>query len=378
MAGQLVRRGRSTWLLRVYLGRSQSTGRRKYLNKTVHGSKKDAQKVLTDLLKQKDMGVLFEHTRETLDDFLDRWLEAAAKPGVRQRTFDDYKEALNRYVRPKIGGRLLSQVTPVEVQTLYSSLLDRGLSPQTVRHVHAVLRNALGQAVRWRLITQNPAEFVDLPRAQRPRNYAMSPKEADRFLEAAKDDVWYPLWALLISTGLRPGEALALHWRDVDLESGTVTVRQALAGRGGKWRLEEPKTAGARRRVPLPPSTTLALQRHHAALGSDALADDLVFHSSAGTFLEQRNLIGRHFKPILKRAGLPDRIRLYDLRHTSATLLLGAGVHPKIVSERLGHASVALTLDTYSHVLPDMQSEAASHLERLLFRGSEAASERIT
>ncbi len=224
MAGQLVRRGRSTWLLRVYLGRSQSTGRRKYLNKTVHGSKKDAQKVLTDLLKQKDMGVLFEHTRETLDDFLDRWLEAAAKPGVRQRTFDDYKEALNRYVRPKIGGRLLSQVTPVEVQTLYSSLLDRGLSPQTVRHVHAVLRNALGQAVRWRLITQNPAEFVDLPRAQRPRNYAMSPKEADRFLEAAKDDVWYPLWALLISTALRPGAALPPPWPHVDLAPPTVPL----------------------------------------------------------------------------------------------------------------------------------------------------------
>jgi integrase len=263
----------------------------------------------------------------------------------------------------------------MEIQDLYTGMLEAGLSARTVRYTHAVLSSALKQAVKWRMLSQNPASYVDLPRLKKTEMKAFSPEEAERFLKAASEDRLGTLFEFALTTGMRPGEYLALQWKDVDLRAGTATVRRALVRRkNGSWMFEEPKTAQSRRTIPLPPSVVASLAQHKRQQAEERLAKgpayknrDLVFASSTGQLLDQINLSRRHFKPTLKVAGLLTTFRIYDLRHSCATLLLAAGENPKVVSERLGHASVALTLDIYSHVLPSMQQQAAERLEAILF-----------
>src|SRR5262249_32461014 len=227
-----------------------------------------------------------------------------------------------------------------------------------------------------RILAQNPATSVDLPRQQRKEMQALSPEQATKFLEAASNDRWGVLFAFALATGTRPEEYLGLQWKDMDADKGIVTVRRTLCWHRGArgWYFGEPKTSRSRRSIPIPSSTLRSLLAHKRKQAEERLQAaskyenyDLVFATSHGTPLMLRNLLRRHFKPILKAAGLPDSIRMYDLRHSCATLLLSANENPKVVSERLGHASIVLTLDTYSHVLPSMQQAASEKLERILF-----------
>lgn len=375
MAGQIIQRGENVFLVRVFLGRDKD-GKRRYHNKTIHGTKKDAQRYLTAVLRERDLGTFAEPTRMTLDEYLDKWLEAAVKPRVQTRTYDDHEAILKRYVREPLGLKKLHQITSIEIQNLYSSMMQKGLSPRTVRYLHAVLHDALDQAVTWGLIPKNPAarKLVDLPRQERREMQAMSPEQAKRFLQAAKKDPWYPLFLLALTTGMRPEEYLALQWKDISFETATASVCRALIRRGKGWRFEEPKTARSRRSVKLSPTLVQALQAHKKRQAAQRLKAgatyqnlDLVFAGEGGLPLHASNLTRRHFKPILEKAGLPSTFRLYDPRHTCATLLLAAGENPKVVSELLGHSTVRLTLDTYSHVLPDMQKGAVEKMEAMLF-----------
>ncbi|MEN3332070.1 MAG: integrase [Blastocatellia bacterium] len=251
----------------------------------------------------------------------------------------------------------------------------RGLSARTVRYTHVVINSAFKQAVKWRMLSRNPSAFVDLPRQARKEMQALSPEEAGRFLEAAAEDRYGVLFTLALITGLRSEEYFGLQWKDVELVKGVVTVQRTLVWRtkGGGWYFGEPKTTKSRRNIPLPQMLVRRLTEHKVRQAEEKLKAgpeyqklDLVFATKKGGPLMHRNLLRNHFSPIVKRAGLPDSIRLYDLRHSCATLLLAAGEHPKVVSERLGHASITLTLDTYSHVLPSMQKAASEKLESLL------------
>ena len=373
-SGSITPRGENKWMVRVYLG-PDAGGKRRYHNHMVHGTKKDAQHYLNVVLSQRDAHSWVEPKKVTLNEHLDTWLDTVVRHRVRPRTLGSYQHLLDGYVRPTLGSRYLAQVTAVEVQRLYSALLTRGLSPRTVRYTHAVLRNALKQAVTWRLVAQNPCDAVELPRQVRSEMQALSAEQARGFLEAAASTPWRALFEVLVVTGMRPGEALGLQWRDIDWDAGRLSVRRALVKQGKEWRLEEPKTQSSRRAIPLPPATMRTLAAHRKQQAVDRLATgpaylhhDLVFAGQNGQPLDEHNVVHRAFKPLLRQAGLPDSVRLYDLRHTCATLLLAQGVHPKVVSERLGHASVTLTLDTYSHTLPTMQEEATAHLGDMLFR----------
>lgn len=373
-SGSISPRGDSKWMVRVYLG-PDGGGKRRYHNHMVHGTKKDAQHYLNGVLSQRDANTWVEPKKVTLDEHLDTWLDSVVRHRVRPRTLGSYQQLLDAYVRPTLGNRYLAQVTAVQVQRLYSVLLTRGLSSRTVRYTHAVLRNALKQAVTWRLMAQNPCDSVELPRQVRSEMQALSPEQARGFLEAAASTPWRALFEVLVVTGMRPGEALGLQWRDIDWDAGRLSVRRALVKQGKEWRLEEPKTAKSRRAIPLPPDTVRTLVTHRKQQAVERLAagpayvnHDLVFAGQHGQPLDAHNVVRRGFKPLLREAGLPNRVRLYDLRHTCATLLLGQGVHPKVVSERLGHASVALTLDTYSHTVPTLQEEATTGLGNLLFQ----------
>lgn len=373
MAGQIIPRGNRTFLVRIYVGRD-ANGKRDYLNQTVRGSKKDAQIVLNKLLRDKDMGALIEPARMSLDEYLDHWLETAVKPRVREGSYQEYASSLRRNVRPIIGAKKLGSIKPVDVQGLYTEMQKRGLK-DSVRYTHTVFKNALKQAVKWQMLSQNPADFVDLPKPSRPKVQALTQEESQRFLEVSKSKRWHCFFSLLLSTGLRPSEALGLYWSDLDLSRETLTVRRGLRRLKGKWVFEEPKTPNARRTIPLPSSLVSLLRTHMETqheLGFDGL---LVFTSPTGAPKHEDGIVKDYFKPLLKKAGLPHSVRLYDLRHTHATLLLLAGVHPKVVSERLGHSNITITLNTYSHVLPNMQQAATVKLEAMLFPTSEAEPE---
>lgn len=372
MAGQIRKRGERAWLVRVYLGKDPATGSRRWFSRTVHGTKKDAEAVLYGLLRDRDLGRLTVPSGMILSEYVERWLEDVSRR-VRPRTAEWYGATLRRWVLPTLGDRRLRDISALDVQMLYQGLLARGLSRTVVRGVHACLRAALRQAVRWSMLPVDPTARVKPPRDERREIRVLTPEEARRFLVAAREDRAWPFWWVLLETGLRPSEALALRWEDVDFERRVIRVQRSLVRAGRRVRFEEPKTRQARRSVPISEGLALELARHRGKVNQlrskagELWTDlDLVFPTEVGTPMSLDNLRGRSFYRILERARIPRGFRIYDLRHSSATLLLLADEHPKVVAERLGHATVHMTLNTYSHLLPTLQRRATERIARLL------------
>jgi integrase len=364
--GQIIRRGSSTWLVRIYVGRDPETRRRKYVGKFIHGGLRSAQAQLNRMLAERDLGRNIRSSRQTVGQYLDHWLDICARPRLRAKSFRDYSSLLARYVRPHLGSRSFGELSSAEIQTLYSALLNRKLSARTICYTHAVLFSALRQAVRWKLLLTNPAEDVYLPRQPRRRFTVFDVGQARQFIAAISGHEHEALFALALTTGMRPSEYLALTWTDFNLECGTVSVSKTLEWRKGGWCFEDTKRERSRRMVKLQNWVMALLRRlDEGSETAERNPGGLVFTSNRGGPIHESKFIERHFKPLLRSAGLPN-IRLYDLRHTSATLALSAGVSPKIVSEQLGHASVAFTLEVYSHVLPHMPDTAAMKVEALL------------
>lgn len=364
--GQIVRRGTSTWLVRIYIGRDPETRRRRYVGKFIHGGLRSAQAHLNSMLAERDLGRNIRSSRQTVGQYLDHWLSICARPRPRAKSFRDYVALMARYVCPRLGERRLGELSSVEIQALYGELLNRKLSVRTICYTHAVLFSAMRQAVRWKFLLTNPAEDVHLPRQPRRSFTVFDVKDARQFIAAISGHEYEALFALAITTGMRPSEYLALTWSDLDLERGTVSVSKTLVWRERSWYFEDTKRERSRRMIKLQ-NWVLALLRRSSEKASltGPKPRDLVFTSNRGGPIHEAKLVWRHFKPLLVSAGLPN-IRLYDLRHTAATLAVTAGVSPKIISEQLGHASVAFTLEVYSHVLPHMQDSAAMKVEALL------------
>ena len=337
-------------------------------------SKSEAKEMARDLahsIKQSGSET-FEH-QLNLTQYLDKWLKSLR---VSERTYSSYETLLRLYVRPLLGKKKVTAIRPLDVQDLIDSLNDRKLSPKTVRETHMVFSRSLRQAVRWRLITFNPAQDALLPKRVKTEMKTLTPEQAQKFLVAVAKDKYGLIFELALWTGMRPEEYLGLQWVDVDLKAGTITVQRAMLfnRKGGGWYFKEPKTPQSRRAIPIPRHLTGQLKDHRTRqlekrlkLGEAYENHDLIFATGLGTPLSIRNLERRHFKPILKKAKLPD-IRLYDLRHSCATILFSAGENAKVVSERLGHSSTAFTQDTYVHVLPSMQKAATRRLEGVLRR----------
>lgn len=372
MAGQLIKRGDRTWLVRIFTGRD-SQGKQKFHHKTIHGTKRDAERYLTATRREMDLGVFVEPAAMSVNEYFDRWLRDAARPRVSQRTADGYAGLLERYLREPLGHKRLDKLQALDIQKVYGEMQARGLSARIVRHTHSALHNALKQAVKWGLLSRNPSDLVELPKVPHKERRVLSPDEAQKFLKAAAVMLHGLIFEFALLTGMRPEEYLALQWSDIDLTRGTAQVRRALVRHKKSWSFEEPKTARSRRMVFLPAPLLRKLAAHkrqqsevRLKLGTAWHAHDLVFCGELGTPHTIPNITYRYFRPILTKAKLP-RIRLYDLRHSCATLLLIAEENPKVVSERLGHSTVVLTLDTYSHVLPHMQQSASARLEKLLY-----------
>jgi integrase len=341
-----------------------------YHNRTVRGSFRAAQQYLNSKITECEHGKKLASATITLNRYLDRWLELAARPKLRIKSLADYTSLLSRYIRPALGERKLSELAPLDVQSAVDRMNQKKLSPRTVGYTHAVLHAALEQAVHWRLLKQNPASGVALPKPTRAEMRVLAPDEARRFLSLALPTKYGTLFALALTTGLRPSEYLALRWSDFCPEDETVTVKRTLEkGRG--WTFAPTKRARSRRQVKL--ESWVAYRLRHLYRREQSIPDSSpptarpIFRTRRGQPINSDSL-AREFKRILGEAGL-EPMRLYDLRHTAATLALVAGVPAKVVSEQLGHASSAFTLDVYSHLLPHMQSDAARRVAALLGKG---------
>jgi integrase len=303
--------------------------------------------------------------------YLGDWL-AHVRGRIRAKTYQGYEGVIRLYARPGLGEHPLSELHPLHVQRLYGDLLEREppLSAGTVLNLHLVLHQALGQAVRWGLLVANPVLGAQPPRPRRPEPTAIDAELAGRILAASKGTPLEFPTAIALSTGMRRGEILALRWSDIDRDFETAHVRRTLSCSTAGLRLEEPKTRRSRRAVALPSFLRpfLVRQRDDQDLRRSDLADawkddDLVIDSGDGSPVSPDGLTAA-WPRFLAKAGLP-HVRFHDLRHAHATLMLLQGVHPKVVSERLGHASIGITLDTYSHVVPGMQAEAAKAFDEL-------------
>lgn len=367
--GQIIARGNRRRLIRVYLGRDHETNKRNYHNRTIHCPMREAQAYLTRKLRERDLGRDLEGAKIKLNEYLDRWLETAVRARVRAKTFQDYQGMLRRYVRRILGERVLAGMRPLDLQSMYHQMSERGLSARTVRYTHVVVKCAMQQAVRWRLLLENPADGLKVPQQPRNEMRALTVDHARRLLKAARGTKYGPVLAVALTTGMRPSEYLGLKWQDIDWTRQTASIVPSIRRLDGKWCFSDTKRSRSRRPIKLQ-SWIVALLRdlQAKASGHDLYpeARDLVFRTPSGQPINA-DYLAKHFRSILDLAGLP-RMRLYDLRHSAATIALAAGVSPKVVSEQLGHASTAFTLDTYAHVLPHMQDEAAARVEPMLFR----------
>jgi integrase len=358
-------RGTSWYAKYDYL--DAATGRRVH-RRVSAPTRKECESRLRDAIKSAETGQAGGDDRLTVRDYLDRWL-TSAEPTLRPSTFRRYSDLMRQHVVPVVGGVKLAKLTPLDVQRLYADRLDAGLSATTVHQIHNVLHRALKLAVRWGMLTRNVTEAVDAPRPANPECKTWDTAQVAAVLRAASSDDLESLWRLALLTGMRRGELLGLMWQDVNLDSGALAVRRTLSrGNGGTWELGAPKTAHGRRSIALPGTVVDSLRRHRVrqveqrlVLGDLWKDHGFVFTNPTGGPLHVNSLMLR-FRKLITTTGVPT-IRFHDLRHTSATMLLAKGVHPKIVQERLGHSDVGITMNRYSHVTADMQRNAADLLD---------------
>lgn len=363
--GSVFQRKDGRWVAQVRL----ESGK---LKSSYHKSEKDANVTLRKMLHELERGTLATGPQQTLKTYLEQWLEQVLKPSVRSvGTYSMYQTVVQNHLVPSLGHIRLQRLTPQHVQTFYANKLKEGLSSKRVRGIHAVFHKALENAVKWNLIGRNVCDLVEPPIPKRHEMQPLTQEQARCLLKAAHEHKLEALLTVAITTGMRRGELLGLHWQDIDLKVGTIHVQRSV-NRFGKFGIvvSEPKTTKSRRKIVLPVFVSDILKQHreHQQEMKKEAGDlwremDVVFSNRHGGYMEA-SVLYHMFKKLLKSAGLPN-IRFHDLRHSAATILLGIGVHPKVVQELLGHSNVSMTLDVYSHVLPSMQQEAMGKLDDL-------------
>ncbi len=366
--GSITKRDDGRWMARYTVHTAKGPKRRTVYAKT----RTEAADKLAKALSDRTEGIVYDDENLTVGKYLDRWLKSVVRGSVRQSTYDRDAYLVEKHIEPALGRIKLKNLSSAHVQGFYSDRLDSGLSAATVHKAHTILHKALARAVAWQIVPRNATDAVEPPQPTPKEMRPLSPAEARKFLDAAHGDRLEALYVLAVTTGMRQGELLALKWQDIDLENATANVKRTLTRVGGRYTLGEPKTKKSRRSIRLTPRATDVLEQHLERqlwdirmLGNNYADQGLVFSTNTGVFINPSNVRQRSFAPLLRKANLP-HMRFHDLRHTCATLLLGKGTHPKFVQELLGHATVAITLDTYSHVMPGMGDQTARAMQDAL------------
>lgn len=363
--GSIGQLGDSRGLARTYIN-----GRRKaYYGKT----RAEVAKKLAVAIKAHAEGLAAPSDKQTFAQFVERWVETVS-PSLRPKTARNYAQLLRAHAAPAIGRIPMTKLKPTDLAHVYELRRKAGAAPRSILHLHRAIFRCLRYAERWGDVARNIAALVDAPKVTRSDMRALSGEEARALLKVGEGDRLESFLVLALSTGMRSGELLGLTWRAIDFDRGAVSVVASLQPTAtGELALMEPKTPRSRRVIDIEPRVVANLRRHRAAqemerrVAGEAWAEhDLVFTTPTGAPLDGRHLIRAWFRPLLNEAGLPP-IRIHDLRHSYAPIALALGVHPKVVQEAMGHSTIAVTLDLYSHVVPSLQREAAKEMGTALF-----------
>ena len=369
----------------IEAGKDPETGNRKRVIRNVTGRKPDAEKLCADIIRELEQGTYIEPKKTTVTAYLKYWLENYAITNLAPSTYASYERIVLSHIIPLLGGVELAKLLPTQIQAYYTKKLTEGrrdkkggLSARTVQYHHRVLREALQHALKWQMIHRNPADATEPPKPEKPTIYPLTPDELDKLLEAAEGhrDKWLVMFAAY--SGMRQGELLAMKWSAVDIESKDdpyAQVQQTVGYINGKGFVFRPigKSKKSLREITLPEIAVLALKQQKKLQAADKLStppeekyedSGLVFATDRGKPIDPSGLT-RRFKALAKKAGFSDT-RFHDLRHGFATMMLSQGVHPKVVQEMLGHETISITMDTYSHVIKGMQKEAVQKLNEFI------------
>lgn len=384
MRGHIVKRGKNSYSIKVSLGFDSSSGKYRYQWITSKGNKKAAEEKLSELLNQLDTGSFVRPGKLTVGEFLMQWLQDYCKAKLSPNTTQTYAWFIEQHIKPALGRVPLTSLKPEHLQRLYSDKLSSGrrdgkggLGCRSVRYIHTTLHRALKSAVKLGMISRNPADAVDIPIVKQREMRTMDEVDINFFLKHAKATVYYALFYTAIFTGMRRSELLALRWCDLDLLLCQASVSRTLHQlHNREFIIRQPKTAKGRRLIALSPLNAIVLREHRAeqeklrqSLGMPLSDDDMVFSQIDGKPLLPDS-VTQAWRKLARRTGLKG-VRLHDARHTHASLMLKQGIHPKIVQERLGHASIQITLDTYSHVAPGLQQAAVEGFDKLFIPKAE-------
>jgi len=358
------RKGGKQWVAQIILENGRT--RQRYFK-----TQEEADIALNEMLYEQRRGMLATGPNQTLKQHLENWLENIQKHAVRINHYINTRTIIRKHILPKLGHIQLRQLNEQHIQSLYAQKLDEKKSAKTIHHIHDVLHKALAQAVTWRLVVRNVCDGVTLPRLSRYEYPVLTEEQAQKLLEVMRGHRFEVLLALALKTGMRHGELLSLHWQDINFERGTLQVRRSVSRvRGQGYKVFEPKTPRGRRMLTLPLFVLDMLKQHRVIqeevkqkAGSQWQDHDLVFCNQYGSFLRP-DRVRKQFQKLLAEAGLP-YMRVHDLRHSAATLLISMGVPVKVVQEILGHSNISTTLNIYSHVLPGMQDEAMGKWDHL-------------
>jgi integrase len=390
----MIPKGDGKWLLRWFIGRNNA-GKRQYASETFEGTTYQAQRKLSSLTNEVEEGTHVIPSKQTVQQYLEWWLEHVCKPEVAGSTLASYTARLKNGVFDTVGALKLHKLTWQQVQTVYNGMRDREMSGRTIQYTHTVLKQALSHAVKGKLLKDNPCDHAIPGSNEKKEMLVWTAKEVQLFLERTQGTPDYPLWHTLLNTGLRPGEAFGLKWGDLQGDRLHVVRSVVETDKKGKYTIGPPKTDKSKRSVALTGESLAVLQAHRKAqaveilaIGPDYDRKDFIFAPEMGGH-DLPTYTGRRWRRAVRRvnaklekeaasgggnnrmsedvsAKLLKDMTLYGTRHTHFTMLLKAGVHPKVVADRAGHASVVITLDTYSHVSPDMQDEAVGKLTALM------------
>ena len=369
MRGHIVKRPSGSYAVVLYLGRDAS-GKKRQKWVTVQGNKKEAEKRLAELLTQAHNGMPIDAGKETVSEFMERWLRDSVAHQTRPRTLESYSMHVRLYIEPVIGKVRLQKLAPTDIQAVISGVLGRGLSTTTARRVYATLHRALVCALKWGIVYRNVCDVVDAPREAEYEYNTPDNATVSRLIDSAMETPYGVAFHLMAFTGMRRGEVCALRWDQVDLDKGTLSITGAVGREDGALIISSPKSATSRRMIHIGETTVRFLHAHRAEqaeyrlqLGGVYEDNRLVFTSPTGGILDPGTL-SKSWQRLCKREGM--KYRLHDLRHHHATALIENGVHIKAVQNRLGHSSPSLTMKIYAHVSPQMDKEAAEAYDRAM------------
>lgn len=366
--GSIYKRPDGRWTSVINLGYQNGKLQRQYFygktREVVAGK-------LAEATEKRRQGLPVAFERQTVAQFLDRWLKDRVKPSVRPNTYYSYEQNIRLYLKPSLGQIQLSKLSPQHLQSFMNAQLEDGRSARLVQYLRTILRCALNQAVKWSLVARNVAALVDPPRYSKPEVVPLNPDEVNKFLEEIKGDPLETVFHVALSLGLREGEVLGLRWCDIDLDERIARIRVSLQRIDKKLQLVELKTERSKRTLPIPETLHLSLKARRTRQLEDKMAagekwqeNGLVFTTSKGTPLSARNVI-RSYHRLLEDAELP-RHRFHDLRHSCASFLLSKNIPARTVMDILGHSNISLTMNTYSHVMPEMLRDAAKAMNAVI------------